>query len=89
MLSPHGAAQRQIDRMIFDELVRGDLRKESKYYLVDQARQLHERGAKGIILGCTEFTLLISQNDLPDIPLFDTTSLHVQSILEFAVPTSA
>ena len=46
---------------------------------------LRTRGAQGVILGCTEIFLLISQNDLPGFPVFDTTELHVQAAVEFVL----
>lgn len=41
---------------------------------------LVENGAEGIILGCTEITLLVDQNDT-SVPIFDTTALHAQKLL--------
>ena len=42
-----------------------------------------EQGCDGVILGCTEITLLVSQADFP-VPVFDTTALHVAAALDFA-----
>ena len=44
-------------------------------------RAAREEGADGVILGCTEIGLLLSQGDV-DVPVFDTTALHVQAALE-------
>ncbi|HLY26026.1 MAG TPA: aspartate/glutamate racemase family protein [Aggregatilineales bacterium] len=43
-----------------------------------------ERGAQGIILGCTEITLLIKQSDC-SVPAFDTTAIHAQAAVDFAL----
>lgn len=85
LIAPTEADSEIVDRIIFDELVRGDLRSESKREYLRIVGELRERGAQGVILGCTEIFLLISQEDLPDFPVFDTTELHVQAAVEFAL----
>ena len=47
-------------------------------------RGLAERGAQGILLGCTEIYLLVGPQDAP-VPVFDTTRLHVRSAVDLAV----
>jgi aspartate racemase len=42
-------------------------------------------GADGIVLGCTEIDLLVDQTDRPDVPLFDTTALHVERAVEYSL----
>ncbi|MCG0999525.1 aspartate/glutamate racemase family protein [Acetobacter persici] len=74
-----------VDRIIFDELVRGDLRPESKAEYLRVVEALRAEGAEGVILGCTEIFLLISQSDFPAFPVFDTTALHIQAIVDFAL----
>ena len=78
VIAPDDAEQTQVDRIIFDELVRRDLRKDSKFAYLHIIDRLRERGAEGVILGCTEIFLLVSQNDRLDFPMFDTTALHVE-----------
>lgn len=73
-----------IDRIIFDELVRGELRASSKSEYLRIVAALRAAGAQGVILGCTEIFLLIGQDDLPDVPVFDTTALHVAALVAFA-----
>jgi hypothetical protein len=60
----------------------GIFKAESKKYVLQQMEELRQRGAKGIILGCTEFPLLIKQHDF-DLPLFDTPRLHSQMAVDF------
>jgi aspartate racemase len=73
-----------VDRIIFDELVRRELRPESKREYLRIAHTLRAQGAEGIILGCTEIFLLIGQTDFPGFPVFDTTELHVAAAVAFA-----
>jgi aspartate racemase len=55
---------------------------ESKRYVLQQIEELRQRKAQGIVLGCTEFPLIIKPSDL-GFPLFDTTRLHSQRPLDF------
>lgn len=48
------------------------------------ARAAREEGADGVILGCTEIGLLLSQTDF-ELPVFDTTALHVEAALDFTL----
>lgn len=82
-LVPGEADQTIVDRIIFDELVRRDLRPDSKAEYLRIVEDLRRRGAEGVILGCTEIFLLIDQPDLPGFPVFDTTRLHTQAAVDF------
>lgn len=68
--------QDEIHRIIFEELVKGDIRDESRERFVAIMRRMRAAGAEAIILGCTEFTLLVRPQDAPGIPRYDTTELH-------------
>lgn len=83
LLVPEEADQAIVDRIIFDELVRRDLRPDSKAEYLRIVEDLRRRGAGGVILGCTEIFLLIDQPDLPGFPVFDTTRLHTQAAVDF------
>ena len=75
----------EIDRIIFDELCKGTIKESSKEYYKKVIEQMvEEYGIKGIILGCTEIEMLIKQNDL-DIPVFDTTQAHIDSIVDYSL----
>ncbi len=76
-IAPADAEQALVDRIIFNELVRRELRPESKSAYLEIIDKLRKAGAEGVILGCTEIFLLVSQQDRPDFPMFDTTALHV------------
>lgn len=78
-----------VDRIIFDELVRRVLRPGSKAEYLRITGTLRRAGAQGVILGCTEIFLLTNQADLPDFPVFDTTALHVDAAVAFALMPSS
>lgn len=84
VIAPTDVEQAAVDRIIFNELVRRDLRPESKSTYLDIIDKLRSRGAEGVILGCTEIFLLVSQEDRPDFPMFNTTALHVDDAVEMA-----
>jgi aspartate racemase len=76
--------RRIIDNVIYGELCLGIVAQSSKEKFVEVITRLISNGADGVILGCTEIPLLISQEDV-EIPLFDTTSIHSKSAVEFAL----
>jgi aspartate racemase len=67
-----------------EELGRGILTKDTKARYLQVMQELVDRGAQGMILGCTEIPLLINQQDI-EIPLFDTTRIHAEAAVAFAV----
>ena len=85
ILVPPAAQQTEVDRIIFDELCRGRFLPESKARYLEIADELGGRGAEGIVLGCTEIPLLISQPDRPGLPMFDTAALHVAAAVSAAL----
>ena len=78
LVSPNEADKKEIDRIIFEELTQNIFLDSSKAFYAKVMRDLVSKGAEGVILGCTEIKLLINQNDVIDIPLFDTTDLHCE-----------
>ncbi|MBI2994566.1 MAG: aspartate/glutamate racemase family protein [Gammaproteobacteria bacterium] len=85
---PDEEGQVLVNRVIWDELVRGAVTQDSKQAILRVCDRLRAHGAQGVILGCTELFLLIVQADRPDFPMFDTTSLHVAAIVEQALSTT-
>jgi aspartate racemase len=85
ILVPDEKEQAEVDRIIFDELVRRDLRPESRETYLGVMDQLRSRGTQGVILGCTEIFLLVSAPDKPDFPMFNTTALHVAAAVSMAL----
>jgi aspartate racemase len=84
VLTPDASDRAFINDVIYNELVKGELRDESRAGFVRVIDGLAERGAQGVILGCTEIPLLIGQQDL-SLPLFDTTTIHAEAALNTAL----
>lgn len=73
-----------VHTVIYEELVKGIIRPESRLQYQQVISRLVGRGAGGIILGCTEIGLLIKEGDV-SIPLFDTTPIHAEAAVNFAL----
>lgn len=85
-ITPTDAEQEEIDRIIFDELVKGDFRDASRRRYIEIAERMRaDEQVEGLILGCTEIFLLIDQPDMPDFPMFNTASLHCDAAVRFAL----
>ncbi len=82
---PTEEEQDLVDRIIFDELCKGVFSAEAKAAYLKIIDAMADRGAQGMILGCTEIPLLIAQEDRPTLPMFDTLALHVDAALEAAL----
>lgn len=78
LIAPEEDEKKEIDRIIFDEMTHHTFLPNSKKYYLRTIQNLADRGADGIILGCTEIKMLINQDDIPEVPLFDTTELHCE-----------
>jgi aspartate racemase len=73
-----------VHRAIYEELCRGILRAETRREFQQIIARLVARGADGVILGCTEIPLLIGPADA-SVPVFDTTALHAEAAVEWAL----
>ena len=82
VLIPDTDARAEVHRIIYDELCQGQLLASSRQYYQQVIEDLAKQGAEGVILGCTEIGLLISQAD-SSIPVFDTTAIHAAAAVEF------
>lgn len=80
---PDGADRTVINDVIYDELVQGEIRDESRGRFLEIIDRLVARGAQGVIAGCTEIELLVSPDDV-DIPYFPTTRLHARAAVDAA-----
>ena len=85
VLVPGDDDRRDVHRVIYEELCVGTIRSQSREVYRAVMRQLVARGAEAIVLGCTEISLLVSQDDAA-VPLFDTTLIHARSAVEMALP---
>lgn len=85
VVTPNATEQDYINKVIFDELCRNDIRNESRQeYVRIINRLVDEEGAQGVILGCTEIPLLIHQSDVK-VPVFDTTRIHAEAAVDYAL----
>lgn len=66
-----------VNQVIYEELCQGIISKASKETYLQIIEHLREKGAQGVILGCTEIGLLIHQEDTT-LPVFDTTLIHAE-----------
>ena len=73
-----------LDRIIYSELCRGDVRATSRTFLLRVAADLRKRGAQAIVLGSSELALLLQPEDF-SLPLFDSTDLHAIAVARWAM----
>lgn len=83
-LVPDEPDRARLHAIIFDELVKGIIRPESKAAFLAVVERGRAAGADGVILGCTEFGLLIDPAELP-LPAVDTAIAHCEAAVEFAL----
>jgi aspartate racemase len=74
----------RIFSFIMDELGFGVFKESTRAFFVDQVLQLSARGAKGVIMGCTEIELLLRPQDTPSVPLFASARLHIDAAARVA-----
>ena len=82
VLIPENDARAEVHRIIYDELCQGQFLDSSRQYYSQVIKDLANKGAEGVILGCTEIGLLIQQADSP-IAVFDTTAIHAAAAVDF------
>ncbi len=81
-LVPDAPERAEVHRIIYDELCLGVVQGNSRETYRRVMAGLVERGAQGILLGCTEITLLVGAQDTT-VPVFDTTRLHAEAAVEW------
>jgi len=84
VLIPDENERERVHQIIYEELCLGKVLDESSEEYRRIIKNLAQRGAEGIILGCTEISMLIGQKDSP-VPLFDTTRIHAQKAVGWAI----
>jgi aspartate racemase len=84
VIVPDAADRQVVHDVIYHELCLGQIRSESRVAYRQIMARLVERGAEGIILGCTEIGLLVNADDAT-VPLFDTTRLHAEKAVALAL----
>lgn len=85
VIVPDAADRDVTHRMVFEELTRGVFTDAARAELIRIMRKLVADGAQAIVLGCTEFPLLVSGDDVPDLVLLDTSRLHVEATVRAAL----
>lgn len=84
VLIPDEVERNDIHRIIYDELCLGEVKPESRQRYKEIMHNLELQGVQGIILGCTEITLLVKADD-SIVPQFDTTRIHAERAVELAL----
>ncbi|WP_175633122.1 aspartate/glutamate racemase family protein [Pedobacter ghigonis] len=84
LIPEHQDTRNYIQHTLKEELGRGLILPHTKARYVEIVNELVAAGAEGIILGCTEIPMLISQDDF-NIPVFDTTKIHSKAIVDYIV----
>lgn len=84
VLIPDDKDIERVNHIIYDELCLGIISEKSKKEYLRIIEQLADKGAQGVILGCTEIGLLIKQKDTT-LPVFDTTQIHGRKAAMYAI----
>ncbi|MBU9809743.1 aspartate/glutamate racemase family protein [Rahnella perminowiae] len=84
VVTPDEADRAIVHRIIYEELCLGVIRDDSREEYRRIIGKLEQQGVEGIILGCTEITLLVGEEDA-SVPVFDTTAIHALAAAEFAL----
>jgi aspartate racemase len=84
VLVPDKHDRQVVNRIIFEELVLGQIKPESKAEYTRIIADLIQKGAQGIILGCTEIPLLVDSDEVA-VHTFDTTHIHAEMAVEIAL----
>ena len=84
VMIPEGGDIEILNSIIFRELCVGEIKDSSRKEFQRVIDRLKEKGAEGVILGCTEIGLLICQAD-SSLPVFDTTQIHAKHAVEIAL----
>ncbi len=87
VLTPKQEDREVVHRVIYEELCLGKVLPESRLEYRRIISGLVAQGAEAVILGCTEISLLVGQQD-SDVPLFDTTSIHARRAAEWALSSA-
>ena len=82
VLIPEPDERADVHRIIYNELCLGKQNADSQARYVEIAQRLRSRGAEAVILGCTEITLLLTE-EVTEVPLIDTTRIHAQQAVQW------
>lgn len=88
VLTPGSDERIEPNRILSEELPAGYVRQASREKVVSMIDRLEGQGAEGVILGGAQLRVLIHQHDVA-LPLFETTALHVEATLDYALRADA
>jgi aspartate racemase len=88
VIVPNAADRAIVNRIIYEELVLGIVLDDSRVEYLRIIGELIAAGAEGIVLGCTEIMMLVGSCDV-GVPMFDTTRLHADAAVDFALGRSS
>jgi aspartate racemase len=80
---PDDMTRDEIDRIIFDELVYGEIIAASRDYLLEQIQAFKEQGCDSVVLGCTEIPLIVLPGE-SSLPVLDSTRILARAALKYA-----
>ena len=89
VIVPEAADRRTVHRVIYEELCLGVIDPASRVEFLRIVSDLKASGAEGVILGCTEIGLLLGTREDAGLPLFDTTRIHAEATVTFALGSAA
>lgn len=81
---PEETDRERINNIIFNELVNGVFKEESRLFFNEVVNKLKNRGCDAVVLGCTEIPLIVNPDDCP-LPTFDSTGLLARAALQKAI----
>lgn len=84
VIIPNNIQRKTIHETIYNELCLGVINLDSQRAYIEIVEDLIASGAQGIVMGCTEICMLIGENHF-SVPLFNTTAIHAQAAVEFAL----
>lgn len=82
VLVPEVSQQKELDRIVFQELCRNKFEESSREWMINLIQEYAEKGADCVILGCTEFGVLLNSENSP-LPSYNTADIHVKAATDF------
>jgi len=83
LVRPSSEDSETLDRIIFDELVFGIVREESRIEILDTINRLRDKGCEGVILGCSEAPLIVNAETC-DLPIYNASDIMAEQAIRFA-----
>ncbi|GEN24697.1 aspartate/glutamate racemase family protein [Halomonas cupida] len=84
VLTPERPARENVHRIIYDELCHGEIKEDSRAFMLSAIDELSRNDAQAVILGCTEIALLVT-SEHTQVPLYDTATIHALRAVELAL----